>query len=157
MRKFLFVVPIMICSAYVSHAQQLAVYKTFGGLKFEYQKDTTIFPVSPRQVATILKDDPLAYAEFKKARTNNSVAGVVGFLGGVMIGLPLGTAIGGGEPEWGLAAGGAALIVASIPFSSAFRKHSLNAVEMYNKKHTAFKPRFDYFLAGAGVRLVVRF
>ncbi len=140
-----------------STIQKLTVYKTFGGVHYEYQKDTAIFSVSPKQVKMILKDNPLALVEFKKAKTSYNIAGILGFMGGVMIAFPVGTAIAGGEPEWGLAAGGAALLLSTIPFTSAYRHHSLEAVDRYNEKHTAFKPRAKYYFSGLGARLVVKF
>ncbi len=140
-----------------STIQKLTVYKTFGGVHYEYQKDTAIFSVSPKQVKMILMDNPLALAEFKKAKTNYSIAGILGFMGGVMVAFPVGTAIAGGEPEWGLAIGGVALILATIPFTTAFRYHSLEAVDRYNEKHTAFRPQVKYYFSGLGMRLVVKF
>lgn len=137
--------------------QQLTMYHTFGGARFEYTKDTTTFSVSPKQVSQILYDDPTAYEEFKRARSNYAAAGVLGFIGGGLIGFPIGTAIAGGDPEWALAAGGAAIIIASIPLTSAFKHHAEQAIDIYNKKHTAFRPRTEYFLSGLGVRVVIKF
>ena len=105
----------------------------------------------------ILKYNPMAYAEFKKAKSNYSIAGILGFTGGVLLVFPVGTAIAGGDPEWALAAGGAAMILASLPFMSSFRRHAMTAVELFNKKHTAFRPRVDYQFAGTSFRVVVRF
>jgi hypothetical protein len=48
--------------------------------------------------------------------------------------VPLGQAIGGGEPEWGVAAiGGVALIIA-IPFMIKTKKLSKLAVRKYNQE-----------------------
>ncbi len=133
------------------------MHKTFGGTGFEYQNDTATFSVGPRQVLDIMHDDPLAYGEFKKARHNYSIAGILGFVGGVLIVVPVGTAIAGGDPEWALASAGAALVITSIPFSKAFRRHAENAIDTYNKKHTAFRPRTEYFWRGMGVGVGIRF
>lgn len=133
------------------------MHKTFGGTRFEYHNDTATFTVSPKQVLDIMRDDPLAYAEFKKARYNYSTAGVLGFAGGVLIVLPISTAIAGGEPEWALAAAGAALVITSIPLSKAFRRHAEESIDIYNKKHTAFHPRTEYFFSGLGARVVIKF
>lgn len=154
---------ILLCSypsiAQMDSVRRLTMHKTFGGAHFEYQKDTTIFLVSPKQVLSILKDDQntLAYEEFKKARNNSTAAGILGFAGGVLIGFPIGTAIAGGEPEWGMAAGGAALIIASIPLASAYKRHAENAVNQYNSRHTAFKPKVDYYFLGTGLKVIIRF
>ena len=146
-----------LLSSTVTYAQNLTMHKAFGSTRFEYYKDTSTFSVSPRQVLDIMRDDPLAYAEFKKARSNYSVAGIMGFAGAILIGFPIGTAIAGGEPEWGLAAGGAALIIASIPFTKSFHRHAERAIDTYNRKHTAFRPRAEYFWRGMGTGVVIKF
>lgn len=136
MNKLTFIAALSLVT-FVSSAQQLSMYKSFGGVRFEYnrpaEKDTVT--VSTRQVSEILSVDPQAFAEFKVARTNATVAGILGFAGGFMIALPVGTAIAGGDPEWGFAAGGAACILASIPFSRAFYKRASSAVDNYNSRH----------------------
>ena len=160
MRKYfirLSVILLHCLIAVTSFSQNLTMHHTFGGTRFEYHKDTSTFTVSPKQVTDIMRDDPLASAEFKKARSSYSAAGVFGFVGGALIGFPIGTAIAGGEPEWGLAVAGGALIIASIPLSKAFRRHAEGAVDLYNKKHTAFHPRTEFFLSGLGGRVVIKF
>ena len=140
-----------------AQGQQLAMYPSFGGAHFEYEKDTMVYQVSARQVSQILFDDPEAHAEFKRARTNYSVAGVMGFIGVGLLIIPVGSAIAGGDPEWNFAIGGAALILGSIPFTKGYRHHAMNAVDIYNKKHTAFRPRTEYYFFGSGVKMVIRF
>ena len=135
----------------------LVMYKTFGGAIFEYTKDTTTFTVSPKQVLQIMKEDPLAYNEFKKARVNYSVAGTMGFIGGSLIIFPIVTAIAGGDPEWSFVAGGAAFLAASIPLNKAFKRHAAGAIDTYNKNHTAFRPRTEYFFSGLGLRVLIKF
>lgn len=128
------------------------MYKTFGGVRFEM--DTLV--LSPKQVLEILKEEPLAYEEFKLAKANYNVAGVLGFTGGILIGIPIGTAIAGGDPEWGLAAGGAALVLGSIHFNRMFKGRAFNALELYNKKYTSrLKPTLHFY--GTQARLMIRF
>lgn len=134
------------------NAQEIKMYKTFGGVRFEM--DTLV--LSPKQVLEILKEEALAYEEFKQAKVNYNVAGVLGFTGGVLIGIPIGTAIAGGDPEWGLAAGGAALILGSIHFNRVFKGRAFNALELYNKKYSSrLKPTFHFY--GTQARLMIRF
>lgn len=133
-------------------SQEIKIYKTFGGVRFEM--DTLV--ISPKQVLELLKVEPIAYQEFKRAKLNYNVAGVLGFTGGILIAIPLGTAIVGGEPEWGLAAGGAALLLASIPFNRAFKNRAVYALDLYNKNHASrIKPTF--YFAGTHGRLLIRF
>lgn len=112
--------------------------------------------LSPKQVLEVLKANPVAFEEFKRAKVNYNVAGVLGFTGGVLIGFPIGTAIAGGDPEWGLAAGGVGLILASIPFNRAYKGRAFGAIELYNKKEMSrVKPTFHFY--GTQAKLVVRF
>lgn len=144
----------LLCFAIGSHAQQIILYKTFGGVRFE--RDSLI--ISIKQVHSLLEEEPEAYQQFKKARTNASVASVLGFAGGLLIGIPVGTAIAGGDPEWGMALSGAALIGISIPFNKAFQRHAESALSIYNQKHAArIEPKTELFLAGNGLGLRLRF
>jgi hypothetical protein len=104
MARFFICTAITLIATCMGYAQKIEMIKTFGGVRFE--SDTVVY--SPKQVLELMRDNPLAYEEFKKAKTNYGVAGALGAIGGFMVGFPLGTAIAGGEPEWGLAAGGAA-------------------------------------------------
>jgi hypothetical protein len=129
--------------------------KNFWGVKF-YQDSKQL---TPKQVLEIMRPNEEAFRAFKKAKSNLGAANVMGFIGGFMVGWPLGTAIAGGEPEWGLAAGGAALILASIPLNNAFIKHSTTAINLYNRPASAsqFKPKMHVGFYGTGVRVAVKF
>lgn len=153
MKKF--ILSLLIFGAAIGlHAQdrtEIKMYKTFGGARFEL--DTLV--LSPKQVLQILKVEPLAYEKFKKAKANYNAAGVLGFAGGLLVGFPIGTAIGGGEPEWGMAIAGGVLIVGSFSLNSIFRSHAFEAIELYNGKTARIKPEFQFY--GTGARLVMRF
>jgi hypothetical protein len=142
-----------ICLASSAFCQKITMVKSFGGIRFEMDTLT----LSPRQVLNLMKDTPIAYDEFSRARSNYSASGVLGFAGGLMIAIPLGTLIAGGNPEWGFAAGGAALILASVPFNNAFHRHAHRAVDEYNKKFTSFRIKTRYYFTGAGAKVVIRF
>lgn len=145
---------ILFLLAFTSQAQDITLYKTFGGVRFE--RDSLI--ISARQVQYILTDNTEALDIFKKARTNSGVASILGFAGGVLIGFPLGTALVGGEPEWGLALSGAALLVVSIPFNKAFQRHAQTAVDTYNQDNSSrLRDRTEFFLAGSGAGIRLRF
>lgn len=134
----------------------LRMKESFWGVKF-YNDNRLI---RPNEVLNLMKADEEAYAAFKKAKANYDAAQVFGFVGGFMIGWPIGTAIGGGDPQWGLAAGGAGVLLLSIPFSSAFLKHSRNAIAIYNKdtgSASAWPTRVEVLPYGAGAKVVIRF
>jgi hypothetical protein len=143
---------ILISYVAVAFAQEIILYKTFGGVRFE--RDTLV--LSTKQVMEILREKPLAFEEFKKAKANYNMAGVLGFTGGLLIGFPLGTALVGGEPEWGLAAGGAAFILGSIHFNRVFKAHALNALDIYNGKVISrIKPEFNF--RGSSASFIIKF
>lgn len=134
--------------------QEINIYKTFGGYRFE--RDSV--SISPKMVLTIMKSNTQAYTEFRKAKTNLDAAGVLGFTGGVLIGFPLGTAVGGGDPEWALAAGGLVLLLATIPLHTAFRNHALNALDIYNSKlSSSIKVNAKFYWSPIGGKIVFRF
>ncbi|HNU41259.1 MAG TPA: hypothetical protein PKH83_02115 [Cyclobacteriaceae bacterium] len=142
---------ISISNAYSQTRTEIKMYKTFGGARFEM--DTLV--LSPKQVLQVLKAEPLAYEKFKRAKANYNAAGILGFAGGVLIGLPIGTAIGGGNPEWGLAAAGGVLVLGSFSLTAVFRSHAFDAIELYNGKTARIKPQVQFY--GTGVRIVMRF
>lgn len=116
--------------------------------------------IMPRDLVKITKSNPEATAEMKKANSNNTIASILGSTGGFLIGWPLGTALGGGEPNWSMAGVGAGILAVSIPFSTAFTRHAKNAINIYNSspKATGMKP-LDFKLqsTGNGVALKLTF
>lgn len=107
-----------------------------------------------KDVLQRLEGNTEAYNEFKIARSNYGASQALGFVGGALIGWPLGTALAGGDPQWGLAAGGAALVLAALPFDGKFRKHARNALSMYNGQPvTRVDVRFRFYGYGAAVVL----
>jgi hypothetical protein len=81
----------------------------------------------------------------------------LGFSGAILIAIPIGTVVAGGTPEWGLAAGGAALLLASIPFTTAFRGHTMQALDIYNAKSRTSRIKSEFQFYGSGARLIFRF
>ncbi len=133
--------------------KKISIYKTFGGVVYEI--DT--LSISSRQVSMILRQNPEAYQEFKIAKTKSAISSVLGFSSGVLVAVPLVSAVAGGQPEWGLAAAGGALFLASIPFHISFKGHALNAIDIYNAKiptaHQRVKPSFFFSGNSAGVQI----
>ncbi|CAN5208190.1 hypothetical protein BH09BAC3_BH09BAC3_03730 [soil metagenome] len=162
MKRYLLFGVVLFFIAMDSKAQapapdSLIMYRGFGSTSYDYVTKDSVFTVSPKQVMNIMKNDPMALAEFKKAKTSSAIAGVMGFAGVILIAIPVVSGIAGGNPEWGLAIGGAGLIIGSIPLNRSFRHHAQHAIDSYNKKHTAFIPRTEYYLSGLGARVVIKF
>lgn len=136
-------------------AQPITMYKTFGNVQFERDTLTLTF----RQVSDLLSVNQKAFHQFRVAKTNYNAAAVLGVAGSVLIAVPIVTAIAGGEPEWILAGGGAALVLASIPFNRAFKIRAGAALDDYNSqqpKSRLSKPEFFFTGRGAGLRLRFR-
>jgi hypothetical protein len=123
-----------------------------------YQGTTLL---KPKDMLRIMEPNPQAYATFKKARANYNAAIVLGAAGGFLVGYPLGTALGGGDPQWGLAAGGVALILIALPLDAAFKKNARIAIDLYNtdKGKTAqqFRPQLHVGMQRTGVGMSLRF
>lgn len=114
--------------------------------------------LSPRLLLELTQTNDEAYKEMKIAKRNFDAGTILGVTGGFMVGWPIGTALGGGKPNWAMAGIGAGLIAISIPFSVAYTRHAKNAVRIYNsglKKLGLNKTeiRFGLTYSGVGVRM----
>jgi hypothetical protein len=123
-----------------------------------YQGSTVL---KPKDVLRIMESVPEAQAAFKKAKSNYDAASVLGFMGGALIGWPLGTALGGGDPQWGLAAGGVAFILAALPLNSGFKKNANIAIDLYNKEGATtaqhLQPKLYFGIQATGVGMSLKF
>lgn len=111
-----------------TEAELITIKKTFGGYSF-YQGASRL---TMNQLVTTMQPNEHAYKEIKAAQSTYTMAAIFAGAGGFLVGWPIGSAIGGGEPNWTLAAIGAGLIVISIPISQKFNKQAHNAVDTYN-------------------------
>jgi hypothetical protein len=137
-------------------AQKLTLYKTFGGVVFMLNDSVQL---STKQAGTLMYQNQQAYDEFKKARSRATISSVMGFTGAAMIAIPLVTVAFGEQGDWGLAGGGAALLVGSILFNRWFKARAVYAVDLYNagipQKTSRIKPEFYFY--GTGGKLVIKF
>lgn len=157
---FVLLIAALNCFAQQEKPEQgLIMYRTFGGAAFEYTKDTTTFYVSPKQVLQIMnKDNSMAYEEFKKGRKLETAAGVMGFVGGVLVLFPIGSAIAGADPEWSFLAAGGALIAGSIPLHRSYKRHAQNAIDTYNKGLPySMRPKPSLFFSRNAVGIQLKF
>ena len=157
MRKIFLTLLFTLAAITLSSAQKIEMEKVFGGYQFK-QNDKTLLL---KDMKEIMKENNEALALIQSAKTNQTWALVLGTAGGALLGFPIGTAIGGGDPEWALAGAGAALIVATIPIVKGFNRKTKKAVELYNAGVSTtsyqFQPTFNLKINGANVGISMNF
>lgn len=159
MKKITAILTLLTISFSVAFGQtssdSIVMQKVFGGYQF-YQGAKRL---NMNQLVRTMQPNEQAYKEIKKAQSTYTLATIISAAGGFMVGWPLGTAIGGGEPNWALAGIGAGLIIVSIPVSQNFNKQAKTAVETFNDgiKTSSFwdrnELRFGFNANGAGFSL----
>ena len=156
MKKIILTIVIMAGLGAAS-AQQINVEKTFGGYKFT--QDGKNLKLS--QIVDIVKNNEEAYQLAKSAKSNYTIAQIIGGAGGFMIGWPIGAAVGGGDPNWTMAGIGAGLVAISIPFNSGANKKMKKAIEHYNSNlqntSSIIKPQYRFVANTKGVGIAIVF
>jgi hypothetical protein len=104
------------------------VNSPLGGIKF-YQHGSRI---TMSRLTGILRSNPQAFAAIQKAKTNNTLAFIAGFAGGLLVGYELGNAAAGKKVNGAVIGIGAGIIGISIPFGIAGKRHAKRAVYLYN-------------------------
>ena len=158
MNKSLIISIFLIFSVSASFSQTTQDSITIKGNRFYQNGEVLSMP----QLSNILSANPSAYKMIKEARSSASFAGILSCAGGFLIGYPLGTAIGGGEPKWAMAGIGAGLLIIAIPISSGANKKAKKAVRLYNKSLkpiTYQKPKTSFCIENTknGIGIVMRF
>jgi len=116
--------------------------------------------LSSNELSCILEKDENAAKELKKAKANLAPIFLFSFSGGALIGWPLGTALGGGNPQWWMVAAGAGLVFCAIPFQAGYNKHVFKAVTIYNsslKKIGVNKKIMQFGLLKTGIGIEIIF
>ena len=113
-------------------------------------------------LSLMVKSNWYAYWEFRKARSYRDAGYIIGSVGSTLLFFPVGTVIDGGDPEWRISIGGAAVLLILIPIEWGFRAHARKAVDMYNGSaaivsRSRHKPSFSVSPCFAGVRLTMKF
>lgn len=161
MKRIAIIVTFLTVSLTFTYGQtvsdSISMKKAFGGYQF-YQGEKRL---NMNQLVNAMKPNEQAYNHIKSAQSTYTFASIIGFAGGFMVGWPIGTAIGGGKPDWTMAGIGAGLIVVSIPISQKFNKQAKQAVDTYNGglQTNSFwnKNELRFFMTGNGVGLTLRF
>lgn len=84
------------------------------------------------ELAFAVRSNDEAYQMIRSAQASNSFAMILGYAGGFMIGWPIGTAIGGGEPNWLVAGVGLGVAVLGFSVGAGSERQVKKAVDLYN-------------------------
>lgn len=160
MKTLTMILILMTICASTCFAQQndtITKVRAFGGYRF-YKGGKML---TMNQLAHAVRSNDQAFRAARSAQSNHTFASIIGGAGGFLVGWPVGTALGGGEPNWALAGVGAGLIVLSIPISQSAAKHAVNAVDVYNDglRAVSTRQKSEWRLAATphGVGLTLRF
>lgn len=112
--------------------------------------------VKMRDYIDLLSPNKEAHDLALKASSGYQGGNVLGFVGGFMVGWPLGTAIGGGDPNWALAGGGAGLLAIAFPLQGSAVKKMQEATDIYNQEGLK-ETTLNFNLGVNGFKLVYSF
>ncbi|TMM32354.1 hypothetical protein FDT66_02495 [Polaribacter aestuariivivens] len=157
MKKVFLAILLSVVTFSTVNAQKIEKKKVFGGYVFS-QNDKTL---TLGEMQELMKNNQEAFDLVKSAKSNQTWAMILGGIGGGLVGYPIGTAIGGGDPEWVLAGVGAAFIVATIPIAKGFSRKTEKAVDLYNADQPSvssnFQPQFNFNLKGMSMGISMTF
>ena len=148
--KYLFLF-ILIFLSIGSFAQNHTLRAEKGRFYIDDQKSTL------RDFVNVMESNPEAYELALKAKSGYGAGSAISFIGGFLIGWPLGTALGGGDPNWGLAAAGAGVLVVAIPIMSSANKKLTQAMDIYNNGSSQQMGKLDLKIMSTKVGLVYSF
>ncbi len=137
-------------------AEPIRIEKAFGGYNC-YQNGQRL---TIRQLSNAVATNQQAYREIESARKTYVWQLILAGLGGVMIGNPVGTSIGGGEPDWSYAVVGAGLaFISFVPLNRKVNREIKRGVDIYNAglKASAFpaKNNVSFGFTGYGIGITV--
>ena len=94
-----------------------------------YLKDQLL---KPKDMVRMTQNIPEANAEALLARQSHTVAVVLGFTGGFILGWQVGQVISQNPAPWSITILGLGALVVSIPYNKGYHKHATNAAQIYN-------------------------
>jgi hypothetical protein len=162
MKKITLLMALLIVSLSLTFGQtvtdSISMKKVFGGYQF-YKAEKRL---NMNQLVNAMKSNSQAYSQIKAAQSTYTLSSIMGLTGGFMVGLPLGTALGGGEPNWTVAGIGAGLLlVVYVPITQKFNKQAKQAIDTYNGGLQARsfwnESELGFSMTGNGVGLSLRF
>ncbi|MFO7863793.1 MAG: hypothetical protein R6U85_07315 [Salinivirgaceae bacterium] len=124
-----------------------------------------VWSITQEKAFNIMKENGEAYQLAMQGKKLQTISMVVNITGGVLIGYPLGAALGGAEdPMFFLAGIGAGIVLLGIPIYSSANRKIHQAIEVYNEsietayyKNTRFIKEIKLTAGSAGIGLAARF
>jgi hypothetical protein len=158
MRILLLILVLFFTNSAILEAQAIHSKGFLGGYTFTQNGEKLGY----KDLTEIMKFNVAAYPVIKKARAKNKIANVLGFMGGGLVGWPVGDYLADEEPNWTLAAVGIGVVFFSVSLAATASKQAKKAVDLYNSSldETSFhkyKPQFDFVVSGNQIGFVMRF
>lgn len=117
--------------------------------------------LSEKELKNMLGSNPMSKKEYRAAKGSESTASFFASIGGFMIGWPIGTYLGGGEPNWAMAGAGLVILMPGLMADSSRKKHMRNAISIFNSGFSVNDAggdmRFAMMLLPGSLEMVYRF
>ncbi len=161
MKKTVSIFTFLIFTFTLSYGQLVTdtIVSIKGNNGYEYYQGDLLLTAT--QLDSVLYSNDIAYELMGSAHNLNNLGKVLGYIGGFLIGWPLGTAVGGGEPVWALAGVGAGILIVSIPINLKAKKKSKLAIDIYNRglQTSSFwsKSELKFTMTNNGIGLTMKF
>jgi len=158
MNKTILTITFTLITIAFCNAQKIEIEKVFGGYKYYQNEKRMTFG----DLARTMESNAKALKLIKKAQGNNTLSSIFGFAGGALFGWPIGTELGGGNPNWTIAGIGVGVMAIGIPLSSGANKNAREAIELYNSSlepssYRGFKPQFNLLSNSSGFGISMSF
>ena len=158
MKNLLITMSVTLVSTIFCQAQKIEIDKVGGGHKFT--QNGVVLTIDNLSSKVASNEESLRL--INKAKSSATFATILGYAGGGLIGWPVGTAIGGGKANWGIAGIGAGLLAIAFPVAAGADKKTKQAVELYNASlnPTSYfnsKPELNVVANANGIGLSMRF
>ncbi|NDP21228.1 MAG: DUF4156 domain-containing protein [Paludibacter sp.] len=115
--------------AQIAIIDTIQLMKLNGVTKYMYKGEN----LTMDRLSFIVQKNAKSLEYLNKAKSTSGLLNVMGFVGGALIGYPLGTLLGGGNPNWTLAAVGCGVLVVAIPIASTANNNVKKSIDTFNR------------------------
>ncbi len=112
---------------FAQEQEKIEIVKLPLGTVFKFKSKV----ININEIIQITSSNPNSQKEMVIAKKNYSMMTLFSVIGGALIGWPIGTQLGGGEPQWELAGIGAGCVLIAIPFQIGYTNHTKKAIDEY--------------------------